>query len=160
MAKSNAKKDLKASRDVGPGSTLHQSIIAQQANDRYMFGGRAIGPGDSGTHREGPLPGGARVIKSGENKGKVVKYYGAVGRIDNEPDFKNVDPNAITLAQMQVNAERETLSDQRDHGAPSKSGASGGTKLQDMGFREVTPLRYQNAPVRTWIDESIKIKKD
>lgn len=141
-------------RNVGPGSTLHERIVAEAGVADYMFGKHgAMGPKDNGTHAMGPLPGAAKVKKSGE----VEMYFGAVGRIDNNPAYKGAEPNEIKLAQMQDNRERETVSDQRDSGMPSKSGAAGGTKLQDMGFREVTPLRYQNAPVRTWIDESIKL---
>lgn len=148
---------LTASRNVGPGSPLHQQILAESGVADYMFGKHgAMGPKDNGTHHMGPLPGSAIVRKNHE----VVQYQGAVGRIDNEPAFKGAEPNEIKLAQMVDNRERETVTDQRDSGAPAKNTAAGGTRMVDLGMRDYTPLRYQNAPVRTWVDESIKIKKD
>jgi hypothetical protein len=146
-----------ADRNVGPGSSLHQRVIAENGLAQFMFGGPAMGPKDNGTHGMGPLPGSAAVRKNGE----VVQYQGAVGRIDNDPAFKGAEPNEIKLAQMQDNREKETISDHRDSGAPAKAWVGGGsTKMVDAGMRMDTPLRYQNAPVRTWVDESIKLKKD
>lgn len=157
MARKKVDPRLKASRDVGPGSTLHQRILAEGASQNYMFGPHgAMGPKDSGTMGMGPLPGTAVVRKNQE----VVHYSGAVGRIDNDPEFKGAEPNEIKLAQLVDNREKETISDQRDSGAPAKNTAAGGTRMVDLGMRDYTPLRYQNAPVRTWVDESIKIKKD
>ena len=157
MARKKVDARIKASRDIGPGSTLHQRIIAEQAVQNYMFGPHgAMGHKDSGTMAMGPLPGSAIVRQNRE----VVKYFGAVGRIDNDPEFKGAEPNEIKLAQMEVNREAETATMQRDTGGASKMAAAGGIKMGDLGMRDYTPLRYQNAPVRTWVDESIKIKKD
>jgi len=157
MARKKVDPRITASRDVGPGSSLHQKIAAERAAQDYMFGPHgAMGPKDNGTRAMGPLPGSARVDKAGT----VHQYFGAVGRIDNEPAFKGAEPNEIKLAQMVQNREGETLAMHRDTGGASKSAAAGGTKLVDVGMRDYVPLRYQNAPVRTWVDESIKIKKD
>ena len=146
---------LQPERNVGPGSGLHQRIVAESGVHDFMFGGPAMGPKDNGTGNKamGALPGGAQVRKNGE----VVKFSGSE---KSKPAFKDVEPNAIKLSQMVDNHRREVSSDQRDSGAPAKAWSSGGTKMIDSGMRDDTPTRYLNAPVRTWIDESIKIKKD
>lgn len=150
MARKKLDPRLKAARDAGPSA--HEQVEGEKALQNYMFGPHgAMGPKDNGTHHMGVLPGG---FKGGEH------FSGAVGRIDNEPVFKGADPNEIRLAQMVDNRRRETVSDQRDSGAPSKMTAAGGVRMIDAGMRDYVPLRYQNAPVRTWVDESIKIKKD
>jgi len=167
-------------RSLGTGSSLHRRILGEHAFHSYMFGRRAVGVGDSGvaTGGGGPLPGGAIVRRNGE----VVKFSGAPARTDyglvsdlsgnqgqagprvthvpgSEPSFAGAEPNEIRLAQEMVNRQREIESMMRDSGAPGK-GAGGNTKMNDVGMRDDTPTSLQNAPVRSWIDESIKLKKD
>lgn len=142
----------------GVERTAHQAIGALKQDNRFMLGVPDMGVRDPGTSTKGnPLPGGASMDKMG----RVETFGGQFHAPKVAPEFMGAEPNDIRLAQMVVNHDSAMVGMQRDTGTASKMAAGGGTRMKDQGTLGSTNLPTQTwgGPVKSYVDESIKIKK-